>query len=117
MMMSEPVENNYWMKPDYPPMSSAEDSHVKTSALLEDIELKDLKENNQVSGRTTRKSSKKSNPNGSSLKTPLDFAISDWKQYFRSSMRSGMMLSGTVYTLNPLVLITRGTGYLSLPTP
>ena len=54
---------------------------------------------------------------GSSSKTSQCFDVEDWNKFYDPSQRSGMMQNGTVYLLEPLVRLTRGTASGSWPTP
>jgi len=93
----------------------AEDSHAKTSALQE--KEQDLKAKDQVSGQSSKGSSKKSNRSTQSLKTSQPFDLEDWIKFSGKSLRSGMMQNGTVSPLPPLVRLTDGIESGSWPTP
>ena len=56
-------------------------------------------------------------PDGSSSKTLVCFDVEDWDKCYDPSTRSGMMQNGTVYPLEPLVRLTRGTASGYWPTP
>ena len=56
-------------------------------------------------------------PPGSSSKTSRPFVLADWIACSGASLRSGMMLCGTVFPLPPLAPLTGGTASGLLPTP
>lgn len=93
----------------------AEAFHAKTSAPQE--KEPDLKVPVAASGLNTAASSKKSNRNTRSLKTSQPFDLEDWTEFSGASLRSGMMQNGTVFPLQPLVRLTRGTESGLWPTP
>jgi len=84
----------------------AEDSHAKTSASQE--KAQDLKAKDQVSGQSSKGSSKKSNRGMQSLKTSQPFDLEDWIKCSGKSLRSGMMRNGIVSPLPVLVRLTDG---------
>lgn len=87
---------------------SAEDSPAKTS--VSQGEEQDLKEQEVASGMNSTGSSKKSGRATRSSKMSQPFALEDWTKFSGHSLRSGMMQSGIVYPLPPLVPLTKGTG-------
>lgn len=96
-------------------MSSPEDFPAKISALPEGEPV--LPGLEADFGTSSTASSKRSGRRGSSSKTSQPFALEDWTRFSGASLRSGMMRSGTVYPLPPLVPHTKGTGSGLWPTP
>lgn len=76
----------------------------------------DCAESAPDSGSSTCVSSKRRTPNGSSSKTLRPFALADWKKFSGASLRSGILLDGTVFPQAPLAPITKETGSGLLPT-
>jgi hypothetical protein len=95
--------------------SSAEGSHVRTSHQQE--EEQDSAEPVQDCDLSSADLSASCNPLGLSSKMSQCFALEDWTRYSGASLRSGMMRSGTVFPLPPLVPLTKGTGSGLWPTP
>lgn len=93
---------------------SAEGSPAKTSALP--VLGRESAEVALASGLSTSGSSSCSHRRGSSSKTSRPFALADWKKSSGASLRSGMLLDGTVFPQAPLVPAIKGTGSGSLPT-
>ncbi len=94
---------------------SAADSLAKTSASLG--KAPDSLVSDQDFGGNTTASSRKRGPPGSLRKTYQFFALADWTMYSGALLRSGMTRNGTVYPLQPLALLTKGTAFGLLPTP
>lgn len=94
---------------------SQEDSHVKTSVLLERV----LESRGVVvhSGNITKRRLGFYDPNSLSLKTYQSSLIEDSMLSLVILPRSGMMQNGIVYHLPPLVRLTKGIDYSSWPTP
>ena len=98
-------------------IASAEDSHAKTSQAQTQtqLELQDLKADY---GNNTSASSKKSNRRSSSLKTVKCCACADWKSYWKTLPKSGMMRRG-IFSLLPSTeptISAKGCSYLPTPT-
>ena len=92
----------------------AEDSHAKTSVCL--APAQDSPGRAPDSGANSADSSKRLRRGSSSSKMSLRFDLEDWQQFFATSMRSGLMRSGTVYPLPPLAHLISVIGYGLLPT-
>ena len=94
---------------------SQEDSHVRTSQMLE----RELASRGVVlhSGNITLKRLAKYDQESHSLKTSQLSLVEGYMSYSATLPRSGMMQNGIVYQLQPLVRITRGTGSSSFATP
>jgi hypothetical protein len=107
MKMSKHSRLNDLGQMELPLTLFAEDSPAKTFPSPE--KAQDLVASEAVSGLSFTASSKKSARNTLSLKTSQPFALEDWTKYSGRSLRSGMMRSGIVYPLPPLVLLTKGT--------
>ena len=93
---------------------SQEDSHVRTSQMLE----RELASRGVVlhSGNITLKRLAKYDQESHSLKTSQLSLVEGYLSYSATLPRSGMMQNGIVYQLPPLVRITRGTGSSSFAT-
>lgn len=89
-------------------------SHAKT--FRQQVPDAALMGQNQDCGTTSGQLSKNTDPAGLLSKTAPTFDLEDWKRFSGSSMRSGMLCSGTVYRLQPLAHITAGTASGLLPT-
>jgi len=100
---------------ELPWMQSAEVSRAKI--LAQPAKEQGLKENEAACGSSSTDSSKKRNQKSQSLKMSQPFALEDWIKFSGASLRSGMMLNGTVYPLQPLARLTKGTASGSWPTP
>lgn len=85
----------------------AEDSPAKICHLQE--EAQGLTDNGVDSGLSITASLRKPGPRGSSSRTSQPFDLADWTECSGRSLRSGMMRSGTVYPLPPLVPLTKET--------
>jgi hypothetical protein len=96
-------------------MSSAGAFPVKTFPWLGRAKV--YAEPEVASGKKCTASSKRRARHGSSLKTCQPYGVEDWTKFSGNSMRSGMMRNGTVYPLQPLVPLTRGTASGLWPTP
>jgi len=115
MKMSKNCPKNDLQQMDWLSTLSVEDSHARTSAQL--VVEQDSQESVAVSGSSSTGSSKKSSRKSRSSKTSQPFALEDWTKFSGASLRSGMMRNGTVYPLQPLAPITKGTASGSWPTP
>lgn len=93
----------------------AGDSLAKTS--VSQGECKEPRGKSRPYGGKCSGSQKVSSHRSLSSKTPPSFDLKDWTLYSASSMRSGMMRSGTVYRLTPLAALTGGIASGLLPTP
>ena len=89
-------------------MSSAEDSHARTSAQLDEDEASQAL--GRGSGRTSRGSSAKSGRGSSSSKTSRCFADEALALSSPTFPRAGMTLRGTAFPLPPSAPITAATG-------
>ncbi len=104
-----------WLTMESSSTLSVADSLAKT--LASPGKAQDLPVNDQDSGGNITASSRKRGRPGSSRKTSRPFGIEDWTMYSGASLRSGMTRNGTVYPLQPLALLTRGTASGSWPAP
>ena len=106
-----------WLLMESAPMSSAEDSPAKTSAMPG--KAPGSQANDLGFGMNSTGSLKKSGRGTRLSKTSQPFALEDWTLYSGASLRSGMTRSGTVYPLRPLALLTAGIdgGGSYIPTP
>lgn len=95
--------------------ASAAASLARISA-LQDV-VRDLLGDAPACGGNTPGSLTKRSQNGSSSKTSPSFGLVDWTLCSGRSLRSGMMLSGTLFPLPPLALRTLESGSGLLPTP
>ena len=96
-------------------MSSAADSHAKTSASPE--KAQGLPVQGPVFGTNTLGSFAQYAPDGWSSKTSQLLLLGDSEPFSETWPRSGLMLSGTAYRLQPLVPRTAETESGLLPTP
>jgi len=113
-MTSEPYQQTLFEEMESPSTQSAEASPVRTcpspaSALA-------LKVHDLVCGVSTGDLLTKYDPSSSSWRTSQVSLVSDLDEYSATFPRSGMMLSGTVYQLQPSAPLTGGTGFGSLRT-
>jgi len=116
MKTSEPCQQTFWSETELPLTQSAAASPAKTLAMLESALA--LKVKGLVCGGSTGDLLANYDPASSSWRTSQACLVSGWEPYSETFPRSGMMLSGTVYQLPPLALVTAeiGSGSL-LPTP
>lgn len=116
MKTSEPCQQTFWSETELPLTPSAEASPVKTLAMLE-RELAS-KVRALVSGQSTGDLLASYDPVSSSWRTSQACLVSGWEPFSETFPRSGMMLCGTVYQLQPSAPVTAeiGSGSL-LPTP
>ena len=98
-------------------IASAEDSHAKTSQAQTQtqLELQDLKAD---CGKNTNESSKKSTRRSFSSKTAPCCDCADWKLFWKTLPKSGMMRRG-IFSLLPSTeptISAKGCSYLPTPT-
>ena len=98
-----------------PSISSAADSHAKTSASQEKVP--GLPEQGPVFGTSSLGSLASYVPDTSSWKTSQLSLLEEWTPFSGRFPRSGMTRNGTLFQLRPLVRRTGGSGSGSLPTP
>ena len=91
--MSEPSTLPLFNETELPRTSSAAASPAKTLATMKVSDL--------VSGRNTRASLATFDPSDSSWRTSQACLVSGWEEFSETWPRSGMMLSGIVYPLDP----------------
>jgi hypothetical protein len=96
-------------------MSSAVDSHAKTSALQEKVP--DSQESGLVFGTSLQGSFAKCDRDGSLWRTSERSLLEDSEPYSQTWPTSGLMRNGTAYRLVPLVPRTAGKESGLLPTP
>lgn len=99
---------------ELPSMSSAEASPARTSHSLASEQA--LKVRGLVCGESTGDSLANYDPASSSWRTSQACLVSGWEPFSGTWPRSGMMLGGTVYRLQPSVPLTGATGFGSSPT-
>jgi len=97
------------------PISSAEDSPARTSASPE--QGQESKGNVADCGGSLPASLASFDPDTQSWRTSQRSLLGGWIEYSETWPRSGMMLSGTAYPLQPSAPLTAVTGGSALPTP
>ena len=112
MTTYEPSQPTLFAETELPLTPSAGVFRAKTLATLENelvSKVRDL-----VCGRNMPVSLASYDPASSSWKTSQACLVSGWEPFSETFPRSGMMLSGTVYQLQPLALFTAEIGSGSL---
>ena len=107
MTISELSQPTLFSETELPLTRSAAGFRAKTLAMLANglaLKVRDL-----VCGRNTPVSLASYDPASSSWKTSQACLVSGWEPYSETFPRSGMMLSGTVYQLQPLAPLTGET--------
>ena len=94
--------------------SFAEDSHARTSALLETARV--LPENDRDYGLNISESFAQFDRDSYSWKTSQLCLDGDLEEFSETFPRAGMMRNGNVFRRVPLALSTDAIGYLSSPT-
>lgn len=115
MTTSPRLPANDLQQMEFPSMSSAAGFHAKTSATQ--APRRGLTAQGAASGPTSPVLLAKLDPDTSSWRTSPRFAGEASKEFSGIWPRSGLMRSGTVYRLPPLVPLTRGIASGLLPTP
>jgi hypothetical protein len=111
-----PSQPTLWPETELASMSSAAGSPARTSARR--ARALDWPASAAGFGQNINDLSEIQGHSSRLLKTPHAFALADWTLFSGASMRSAMMLSGTVYRRPSLAPLTRGTASgLSVPGP